>query len=95
MVSSGYWVLLWYFFRDETEAFVANYGGPWLGVAIVTVFVLFIIKNVIDFWRDIRHFREIQARRRDLIRKQRHEQTLFVGESAELEPRADAPVSKH
>lgn len=91
MVSSAYWVLLWYFFRDETAEFVAEYGGPWIAAVIVTVFVLFLLKNVIDFWRDLRHFREIQARRRELIKRQRHEQTLFVGENVDVDARVDAP----
>lgn len=94
MLSSGYWVVLWYFFQDQTKVFVEEYGGPWIAIAIATVFALFLVKNVIDFWRDIRHFREIQARRRELIRRQRHEQTLFLGETVQVdshkEPSTDA-----
>jgi uncharacterized membrane protein len=87
MVSSGYWVVLWYFFRDQTAAFVAKYGGPWIAGGLAVLVVLFLLKNVIDFWRELRHFREIQARRRELIRSQQHEQTLFVGETVEVDAR--------
>lgn len=90
MVSSGYWVILWYFFEDQTKVFVATYGGPWIAIAIVTVFVLFLLKNVIEFVRDIRHFRAIQARRRELLSSQRHEQTLFLAESVEPDSRNEA-----
>lgn len=84
-LSTAYWVILWYFFQDQTKVFVEEYGGPWIAGVIVFLFAFFLLKNIIDFWRDIRHFREIQARRREIVRSQRHEQTLFLGETVEVE----------
>jgi uncharacterized membrane protein len=82
-ISTGYWVALWYFARDWTEEFVAKYGGKYIVVAIVVLFALFIAKQVLDFVRDIRHFREIQAKRRELVMRGRHEQTLMLGEAVD------------
>lgn len=84
-VSTGYWVTLWYFFQDETRHFVDNYGGPYIAVGIVVLFVLFILKTVLDFVRDVRHFRAIQARRNEILARERHEQVLLLGESSEIE----------
>ncbi|HLE47068.1 MAG TPA: small multi-drug export protein [Candidatus Thermoplasmatota archaeon] len=88
-VSTGYWTLLWHFFRPQTEAFVDKYGGPWIALGVVGVFTLFILKEVIDFVRDVRHFREIQARRREIMARERHEQTLILGDPVDVESRRE------
>lgn len=84
-LSTGAWTLLWHYAHDQAERIVSDYGGGWIAAGIAFVFALFILKNAIDFWRDVRHFREIQARRRELIRRQMHEQTLFLGESVQVD----------
>ncbi|MBI2076907.1 MAG: small multi-drug export protein [Euryarchaeota archaeon] len=88
-VSTGYWTLLWHFFRPQTERFVDQFGGPYIAVGVVAIFALLILREVVDFVRDLRHFREIQARRRELLARERHEQTLILGEPVDVDPRGD------
>lgn len=84
-VTTGYWTILWAYFQPQAETFVDKYGGHWIALGIVLIFALVILKTVLDFWRDVRHFREIQARRRELALRGRHEQTLILSEPHEID----------
>lgn len=88
-LTTGYWTLLWAFAQDHVQAFVDEYGGGWVVLTMVTVLVLYILKTLVEFRRDLKHFREIQRRRMTLLRQGGHEQTMVLGES--VEPESDGP----
>jgi uncharacterized membrane protein len=95
MISTAYWVALWFYAKDWTAKFVSEYGGGYIAVGIACLFVAFLAKTVLDFVRDLRHFREIQAKRRELVMRERHEQTLLLGETVELHAERDPKTASY
>lgn len=94
-LTTGYWTVLWAYAADHVQTFVDEFGGGWVALTVVSIFVLYILKTLIEFRRDLKHFREIQARRMALVGAVGHEQTLVVGESVESESDRPPPGPSH
>ncbi len=67
--ATGGWTLAWAYFRPQAEWFVDAFGGRWIAVGIVVIFVLVIGKTVIGFLRDLRAYKRIERRREEIARR--------------------------
>jgi uncharacterized membrane protein len=63
------WTLAWMYFRPQVEWFIARADGPWIAAGIAAVFTLVLAKTVVGFLRDVRSYRRIERRRREIARR--------------------------
>lgn len=85
-LTTGYWTALWYFAYDDVKAFVDRFGGDWIAAGMLLIFALILLKNLLDFRRDLRRFRALDERRRDILRRDHVDETLILAEAGGVEP---------
>lgn len=67
--ATGGWTLAWAYFRPQAEWFVDTFGGHWIALGIVVLFVLVLGKTVIGFLRDLRAYKRVERRRQEIAKR--------------------------
>lgn len=94
--ATGAWTLAWAYFRPQAQWFVDTFGGQWIALGIVLLFVAVLARTVIGFLRDLRAYRRVERRRQEIARRLEAGTVVQVlrAETARERPSAQADASE-
>lgn len=86
VTGAGIWTVLYRLAQPQVEAFSAKYGGIWVKLAVLAIFLYILLRVAWAFWRDVHTYRRIQARREALAQRGTIAQTLHAASEAPQGP---------